>query len=43
LAAQAGYEPNGGAFNNPRSRLRSMGLIEYLPDRTLKAKSILFL
>jgi uncharacterized protein len=43
LAAQAGYEPGGGAFNNPRGRLRSLGLIDY-PDRGLVvAKPLLFL
>lgn len=29
LAAAAGYEVGGGAYNNPRGRLRSLGLIEY--------------
>lgn len=29
LAFVAGYTVGGGAFNNPRGRLRSMGLIEY--------------
>ncbi|MBL8753673.1 MAG: DUF87 domain-containing protein [Planctomycetes bacterium] len=27
LARAAGYEPGGGAFNNPRGRLRSLGLV----------------
>jgi hypothetical protein len=31
LAAEAGYAPGAGAFNNPCGRLRSLGLIEY-PD-----------
>lgn len=43
LARRAGYEPGGGAFNNPRGRLRSLGLVEY-PERGLvRARSILFL
>ena len=42
LAAAAGYEPNGGAFNNPRGRLRSLGLIEYRSGR-VRARPILFL
>lgn len=29
LAEKAGYEVGGGAYNNPRGRLRSLGLIEY--------------
>lgn len=28
LAASAGYEPGGGAFNNPLGRLRTLGLVE---------------
>ena len=42
LAFQAGYQVNGGAFNNPRGRLRSLGLIEYRQGR-VKARDILFL
>ena len=33
----------GGAFNNPLSRLRTMGLIEYPERGTVKARSFLFL
>jgi hypothetical protein len=29
LAEAAGYSPGGGAYNNPRGRLRTLGLIEY--------------
>jgi uncharacterized protein len=43
LAARAGYAPNGGAYNNPRGRLRTLGLIEYLGGGQVKAKSLLFL
>lgn len=43
LAARAGYEAGGGAFNNPKGRLRTLGLIDY-PERGLVvAKSVLFL
>jgi uncharacterized protein len=41
LAAAAGYSAGGGAFNNPRGRLRSLGLIEYR-DRASRARDILF-
>ena len=41
LATQAGYSSGGGAFNNPRGRLRSLGLIEYTAGRS-RARSILF-
>ena len=33
----------GGAFNNPLSRLRTMGLIDYPERGTVKARSFLFL
>ena len=42
LAAAAGYSPEGGAYNNPRGRLRSLGLIEYRSGR-VAARPILFL
>lgn len=42
-AAQAGYEPNGGAFNNPKSRLKTLGLIDYPGPGLLVAKPVLFL
>lgn len=41
LAERAGYAPNGGAYNNPRGRLRSLGLIEYR-DGMIRARDILF-
>lgn len=43
LARRAGYEPGGGAFNNPRGRLKTLGLVTY-PERGLvKASPFLFL
>ena len=42
LAEAAGYSPNGGAFNNPRGRLRSCGLVEYVPEG-VRASPVLFL
>jgi hypothetical protein len=41
LAARAGYAPKGGAYNNPRGRLRSLGLIEYQAGQVV-ARDILF-
>lgn len=43
LARQAGYEAGGGGFNNPRGRLRSLGLIDYPSKGEAAARSILFL
>jgi hypothetical protein len=43
LARAAGYEPGGGAFNNPRGRLRSLGLVEYPERGKVVARPILFL
>lgn len=42
LAAAAGYEVGGGAYNNPRGRLRSLGLIEYRSGLVVP-KPLLFL
>jgi hypothetical protein len=42
-ARAAGYEPGGGAFNNPRGRLRTLGLIEYPRPGVLRARKALFL
>ena len=42
-ARHAGYEPGGGAFNNPRGRLRSLGLIEYPQGGFVRARDLLFL
>lgn len=36
------YQSGGGAYNNPRGRLRSLGLIEYVGGK-LRAKPLLFL
>lgn len=43
LARQSGYEPGGGAFNNPRGRLRTLGLVDYPQKGMVKAASLLFL
>ena len=43
LARRAGYEPNGGAFNNPRGRLRTLGLIDYPERGRVVAREVLFL
>ncbi len=43
LARRAGYEPGGGAFNNPRGRLRSLGLVHYPQKGTVAAAPVLFL
>jgi uncharacterized protein len=43
LAKAANYEFGSGGFNNPRGRLRSLGLIEYRPGGFVAARSILFL
>lgn len=42
LAERSGYTPGGGAFNNPKGRLRSLGLIEYSGGKVLP-KPLLFL
>lgn len=42
LAERSGYVVNTGGFNNPRGRLRTLGLIEYGNGQS-KAKSLLFL
>jgi hypothetical protein len=42
-AQQAGYAPDGGAYNNPRGRLRSLDLIEYMGGGLIRARDILFL
>ena len=43
LAVLSGYTFGSGGFNNPRGRLRSLGLIDYVPGGRVKAKSLLFL
>jgi hypothetical protein len=42
-AIAAGYTPGGGAFNNPRGRLRTLGLIEYPQSGQVRARDLLFL
>lgn len=41
LAEASGYTHGAGGYNNPRGRLRSLGLIEYV-NGEVKARSILF-
>lgn len=41
LAEASGYVVNTGGYNNPRGRLRTLGLIEYLGGK-VRAKSLLF-
>lgn len=43
LARRAGYEPGGGAFQNPRGRLRSLGLVDYPERGKVRAAEVLFL
>ncbi len=42
LASASGYEIGGG-FNNPKGRLRTLGLVEYPEPGKIVARSILFL
>jgi hypothetical protein len=42
LAAAAGYTPNAGAYNNPRGRLRMLGLVDYPRPGHVVAREILF-
>lgn len=42
LAAAAGYAVGAGSFNNPRGRLRTLGLIEYPQPGYCVARSLLF-
>lgn len=41
LAERSGYQVGGGAFNNPRGRLRTLGLIEY-KSGMVRARDFLF-
>ena len=41
LATKAGYAPDSGGYNNPRGKLKSLGLVEYR-DKKVFARSILF-
>ncbi len=43
LADASGYAFGSGGFNNPLGRLRTLGLIEYLPGSRVKARDILFI
>lgn len=42
VARDAGYGVDGGGFKNPRSRLATLGLIEYPAPGMLRARDILF-
>jgi len=42
LAHAAGYTPGAGAFNNPRGRLRTLGLIDYPTPGQCVARALLF-
>lgn len=43
LAEAARYAVNTGGYNNPRGRLRSLGLVEYPEPGTVRARGLLFL
>lgn len=42
LASEAGYKAGAGGFNNPRGRLRALGLIDYPSPGMVRAKDLLF-
>lgn len=42
LAGAAGYTPGAGSFNNPRGRLRTLGLIDYPVPGQCVARALLF-
>lgn len=42
LASRTGYTAGGGAFNNPKSRLRTLGLIVYPAPKRVRAADLLF-
>ncbi len=42
-AERAGYTPGSGGFNNPKGRLRSIGLVRYPQPGRVKAKALLFI
>lgn len=42
LAAAAGYDPTSGGFKNPRSRLRTLGLVDYPTGGETRAQDFLF-
>ncbi|MDD5110707.1 MAG: DUF87 domain-containing protein [Patescibacteria group bacterium] len=43
LAGRSGYQFGSGGFNNPKGKLRTLGLIEYLPGGRVVARKILFI
>ena len=43
LARASGYESGGGAFNNTRGSLRSLGLVEYPRPGEVVARDVRFL
>lgn len=43
LAERTGYVAGGGAFNNPKGRLRSLGLVTYPASKRVRASDILFI
>jgi hypothetical protein len=43
LAEKSGYTHGGGGYNNPRSRLRTLGLVEYSSRDAVKAADLLFI
>lgn len=43
LAERTGYAVGGGAFNNPKGRLRSLGLVIYPASKRVRAADILFI
>jgi hypothetical protein len=42
LAAAANYQHGSGAFNNPRGRLRTLGLVEFPAPGQIVARDLLF-
>lgn len=43
LAERSGYKFGTGGFNNPKGRLRSLGLVEYPSQGRIRARKILFI
>jgi hypothetical protein len=43
LAELSGYQNGSGGFNNPKGRLRTLGLAEYPSAGRVKASSLLFI
>ena len=43
LAHRTEYQFGGGAFNNPKGRLRSLGLVEYPASGRIRARDLLFI